>query len=408
MIVSPTKRVVARLSAGLCLCVSLSQPFSRLVAQPPADHGFVVYAADPATFVVARTRADQQAAEGFVIDRDNLVARLRQRVLDEQGLGELARVAAVAGPTKRNWLADPSSPTDRIRASAGAYRYNHRFAPPFEGLQAQLDLAPLRDEDDASGLLYTLTVVLALAVILGLYALYRMVAVQMRFAEVRNNFVAAVSHELKTPLTAIRMYGEMLRDDLVESDQKRREYYATISSETERLSRLINNVLEFSRLERDERPVQLVVGDVRTLVAEAVELFRPHATQEGFTLSMVVPDRLPPARFDRDALTQILFNLLDNALKYGAGEQRAIEVRCKASEQGVEVTVSDRGPGVDATHLRAIFEPFYRGQNELTRTRKGTGIGLALVRDLVRRMHGSVRGHNLQPGFAVHVTLPQA
>jgi two-component system phosphate regulon sensor histidine kinase PhoR len=91
-----------------------------------------------------------------------------------------------------------------------------------------------------------LSALLVVAVVVGLYALYRMVAVQVRFAERRGNFVAAVSHELKTPLTAIRLYAEMLRDGMIESDKKRSEYYSTITSETERLSRLINNVLELS------------------------------------------------------------------------------------------------------------------------------------------------------------------
>jgi two-component system, OmpR family, phosphate regulon sensor histidine kinase PhoR len=234
-----------------------------------------------------------------------------------------------------------------------------------------------------------------------------MTAVQVRFAQRRSNFVAAVSHELKTPLTAIRMYGEMLRDGMVESAEKRDEYYATITAETERLTRLINNVLELPRLERRERPVQIVVGDVAPIVREVADAFRPHAEREGFALTVAAEPGLPAVRFDRDALTQVLFNLLDNAVKYGRGRERCIAVRCAADEQGgVRIAVADRGGGVDDGQLAAIFEPFYRAQNELTRTQQGTGVGLALVRGLVARMHGRVEGRNLQPGFEVRVTLP--
>jgi signal transduction histidine kinase len=381
-------------------CTLLAVALLALARPVAADDvaPFSVFAADPSTFVVQRARREPGALEGFVVDRDALVATLQRRVLEEQGLGALARVAPAGKVT--------SGSRDYDSRFEVAYRYQHRFAAPFDGLVAQLSLAPLADDDGSSALLVPLTLALALAIVLGLYALYRMSAVQVRFAERRSNFVAAVSHELKTPLTAIRMYGEMLRDDLVESEDKRREYYATITAETERLGRLINNVLELSRLERDERPLQPVLGDLGQAVAEVVRTFSPHAERTGFQLALTVDEPLPAARFDRDALAQVLFNLLDNALKYGRrGADRRIQVRCRQSEGYVELSVEDLGPGVDDAQLDAIFEPFFRAQSELTREQPGTGIGLALVRGLVTRMGGSVAAHNLRPGFAVVVRL---
>jgi two-component system phosphate regulon sensor histidine kinase PhoR len=347
-----------------------------------------------------------------VVDRDALVATLRTRVLEEQGLGKLAHVAAVKPARKPAWGSSLSKRNnydsdDEYLGFGSTYAFSHRFAAPFERLSARVDLAPLDADAEDGRLLYLLVLGLACTIVLGLYALYRAVAVQVRFAQRRNNFVAAVSHELKTPLTAIRMYGEMLRDDLVENESKRREYYATISAETERLSRLINNVLELSRLERDERPVQLIVGDLGSVVHEVVGTLRPHVEREGFQLDVRVAPDLPAARFDRDALTQVLFNLLDNALKYGrTGSERRIEVRCQPAQGGVQLSVADRGPGVAKHQLGAIFEPFYRAQNELTRTQPGTGIGLSLVRGLVQRMQGHVEGLNREPGFEVRITLP--
>jgi signal transduction histidine kinase len=388
-----------------CVLISLGLALSGGPAR--AQEHFSVQHAGPGTFVVQRARTTSGSeVEGFVVDADALVGTLRTRVLEEQGLGNLARVTALDA---KQAAARGSKRTDRYASFDTAYTFKHRFAAPFEAVEARLDLAPL-DDEGAFDLLFRLSALLALAVVLGLYALYRMAAVQVRFAERRSNFVAAVSHELKTPLTAIRMYGEMLRDGMVENDAKRAEYYTTITAETERLSRLINNVLELSLLERQERPIQMVVGDVARVVQEVVEVFRTHAAREGFRIDVIAEPDLPAAQFDRDALTQVLFNLLDNALKYGRTQRElGIEVRCRRSAAGgVELSVADRGPGVEDSQLDTIFEPFYRAQNELTRTQKGTGIGLALVRGLVQRMRGHVEGRNLNPGFEVCVTLERA
>lgn len=189
--------------------------------------------------------------------------------------------------------------------------------------------------------------------------------------------------------------------------------HQALSSRPGRIKRVYR--LHFTRGRRlvheHRRPaLDLLVGDISAVAREVVESFRPHAQREGFDVSFESAQALPAVRFERDALTQVLFNLLDNALKYSArAEQRTIAVRCEpAAQGGVHLFVSDRGPGVPVGQLELIFEPFYRAQNELTRTQKGTGIGLSLVRGLVTRMHGTVRGRNLAPGFEVCVTLPAA
>ena len=246
---------------------------------------------------------------------------------------------------------------------------------------------------------------------LGLAALYRMVSVVVSFAERRSNFVAAVSHELKTPLTAIRMYGEMLRDGMVPSEAKRDEYYRHITAESERLSRLINNVLEFARLEKGTREVALATGAVAPVVREVAELVRPHVEGQGFALG--VDDRrrdLPPVRFERDALMQVLCNLVDNAVKYArdASPKRDRAALLARRRRRARRRPRSRPRACAARHLGKIFEPFYRGENELTRRSKGTGLGLALVRGLVERMGARVQrpqrrrrrlrgGHRISP-----------
>jgi signal transduction histidine kinase len=333
--------------------------------------------------------------EGIVVDVRRLGDWLRDQAFGGDGLAARAQLSF-------------STPLAPGATPAGDFVYQHRFADPFADLTAQLALATLPGLGGASWV-YGLSVALALTALLGLLALYRMVSVAVAFAERRSNFVAAVSHELKTPLTAIRMYGEMLRDGIVASDAKRAEYYRHITAESERLSRLINNVLEFARLEKGTREVALVTAPVLPVVREATELVRPHLDAEGFALEIDADGNLPPVRFERDALLQVLFNLIDNAVKYTGDGAKRIVLRLTRDGDAVRIVVRDHGPGVPAQHLAHVFEPFYRGEHELTRRSKGTGLGLALVRGLVERMGGRVRGRNgPDGGFEVTIALAGA
>jgi two-component system phosphate regulon sensor histidine kinase PhoR len=156
--------------------------------------------------------------------------------------------------------------------------------------------------------------------------------------------------------------------------------------------------------------VALVNGALGPVVAEAADLLRPHAEREGFTLGVEVAPDLPPVRFERDAVLQVVFNLVDNAVKYARdGGPPRITIRCERDGAGVRLTVRDHGPGVPSRHLGKIFEPFYRGESELTRRSKGTGLGLALVRGLGDCMGARVAGRNLtEGGFEVALVFPAA
>jgi two-component system, OmpR family, phosphate regulon sensor histidine kinase PhoR len=353
------------------------------------------------TLVFARPRAGTGQYEGFVVDTRALVTTLKKRVLESSGLGEVAEVSESNTSGSLRSAASGRSSAER------PYILTHRFAPPFDSVTGELRLRPL-EEPEESALLGRLGLLLGVCVLGGLYAVYRMTATQVEFAERRGNFVSAVTHELKTPLTAIRMYAEMLEQGLVDDPNKQHEYHRTITSESERLSRLINNVLELSRIEH-RRKLALRDGDVRQVVREAVEVLRPHAEREGFTLETDLAETLPTVQYEPDALRQVLFNLIDNGLKYGReAEEKRITVRCEPRRGGVRLVVRDRGPGVQPEHLQSIFEPFFRGERELVRKHPGTGIGLALVKGMVQGMHGRVSGHNLERGFEVWVELGAA
>ena len=316
--------------------------------------------------------------QGMLLNVGALLTWLESEVLASNRLGEFARLSIGEGVST-----EPGS---------SSYRFTHSFAEPFGAMSAALVLAPL---PELAGPRYVvaLSALLLLAATAGVFAVYRTVVVAVAFAERRQNFVSAVSHELKTPLTAIRMYGEMLRDKLVASDEKRQRYYEVITAETERLSRLVDNVLELGKLERKERSLRTSSGEVRPVLEEAVAVIGPHAETEGFRVELSVEPDLPRAQFDRDALSQIVFNLLDNAVKYSrTSESRIVRLSARKDSGGVQIEVRDGGPGVRREHLDKIFEPFFRGESEMTRTAKGTGIGLSLVKGLVEKMGGLRRG----------------
>ncbi len=354
---------------------------------------------DPHFLVLHRTAILNGAVyrQGLVLDVPALAGWVADEVLGGTPLLGEARLELIAATN------EPSS-----ALFAGDVVYRHRFADPFDPLAVAMALPALADA--GFNYLYPISLLLVVAGIAGLLALYRTVSVSLAFAERRNNFVAAVSHELKTPLTSIRMYGEMLRDGMVASEEKRAEYFATITAESERLTRLINNVLEFSQLEQGNREMSLVVGSIAPVVEEAALLLEPHARGLGFAIEVEIEDDLPAVRFDRDAVLQVVFNLVDNALKYARSSgDRSIALRCLRAESGVMLAVRDRGPGVADRHLSKIFEPFYRGEEELTRTAKGTGIGLALVKGLGERMGAAVRFQNAdEGGFEVSLIFRQA
>jgi len=369
-------------------------PVRRLVLAAASVDPLIGRATARGEFVLARSvwRRGSVERQGLVLDRQALIVWLEQRVLAETGLGDRARLGFGAQPE--------GLPTH------AAHRYLHRFAEPFDGLLLRLDLEPLPGFGNARPL-YTLAALLAFVAILGLYAVGRMTGVVVDYAERRSNFVAAVSHELKTPLTSIRMYGEMLRDGLVSSESKRDEYYATIVDESERLSRLIENVLEFSRLENTGRELNLRVGDLSEAIREACDKLRTHIEREGFAFQIEIEEDLPAVEYDPDAVTQLVFNLVDNAVKYARhAEPRKIEIELGRLGQRVELRVRDFGPGVPERDLQRVFEPFYRVGEELTRTTSGTGIGLALVKQLAEGMGARVCGRNLDGGgFEVAVAF---
>lgn len=251
---------------------------------------------------------------------------------------------------------------------------------------------------------------LVLIVTLAGLAMYRATRRAEELSSQKSAFISAVSHELRTPLTTIRMHAEMLRDGLV-SSRKRPRFHEQLVHESVRLSHLVDNVLELSRLEEGRRVLRPHQADLRAAVSEAVEGQRSFIESKGFQL--VGPDSGEAAgpitvSFDGQALAQIVVNLLDNAVKYGRGETQRIEVAVAVERDGAVLSVRDHGPGVPERERDKVFERFHRVEAPGRAHMPGTGIGLCLVRELARA-HGGEAEVREPPdgGCEVRVMLPE-
>jgi len=239
--------------------------------------------------------------------------------------------------------------------------------------------------------------VVLLAVSLGLASLWHNARTQIALAQKKDDFLSAVSHELRTPLTSIRMYAEMLEKNWVKSPDKAAEYYGNMRQESERLGRLIENVLDFSRIQKGRKTYTLNMGDINKCIAGVVEVMMPYAELKGFSIEAEF-GQLEQSSFDSDAVTQIVVNLLDNAIKYSHdAEDKTIKVRTISKDRFILIEVEDRGPGVPHRQRDKIFEQFYRLGAEATRETTGTGLGLALVKKFAEAHDGFVEVIGAKP-----------
>jgi signal transduction histidine kinase len=256
-------------------------------------------------------------------------------------------------------------------------------------------LDPAKLTRSARNLKLTLGAVIALLVLaigIGSWLIVADLNRQLTLARQKTDFVSNVSHELKTPLTSIRMFSELLAEGRVNDPVKQRSYLSIITAETARLSRLINNVLDFARIERGEKKYHFQTCDLNGLLRDTTETYRPHLEANGFQFDCALPDSPLIVNGDRDALAQVIVNLLSNAEKY-SDSRKEISVRLEQQTTPlpyVELKVLDRGLGVPDGSEEKIFEQFYRAHDSLSSGIQGSGLGLTLARQIARAHGGEV------------------
>ena len=354
-------------------------------------------------------RNGERQIQGLLLDRQAFAWDIVRAALDATSLASMTDLTVGYQGQSLGTLNGRTSryPLDSGRDLHGQLLYQTTLSAPLGDFEltfriTRLPLGP------GTQVVATVATFMALMLIFVFYQMYRLGMAQIRLARQQQDFISAVSHELKTPLTSIRMYGEMLREGWV-GEEKKRRYYDYIFDESERLSRLINNVLQLARMTRSEMPI-----NARGIsLSECMELIRAKVgvqiERAGFkpVFHSVAPVETH-LKLDPDHLSQIMINLVDNAIKFSAKQDnKLIEISCDALRDKTAVfCVRDYGPGIAKDQMKKIFNLFYRSENELTRETVGTGIGLALVHQLVVLMGGRIDVVNKNPGAEFRVYFP--
>ncbi len=359
--------------------------------------------------------------QGFIVTIDDFLQATIQPIFQASQMGQHSRLSIVFGNAELKRM-----DTYRSGIRLADFRSNEEpdfsrrmlhetlLAPPLNELKLVFGAQPVWYASGNPLLTDVLAGALVSLLLAGAIGLYSLGCGQIDLAQQQSNFVSAVSHELKTPLTSIRMYGEMLRSGWVLDDDKRRTYYDFIFFESERLSRLIANVLQLSKLSHNHSSLELAPYQPSSLLQLIQTKTVSQIEASGFELNMIKPesdDQNIRLLVEEDTFSQIFINLVDNAVKFSSDKSRAVidcGYRLDAENPGTIVFfVRDYGPGIEKNKMEKIFQLFYRTENELTRTASGTGIGLSLVKQLANQMHASVDLVNRQPGaeFQLRVSV---
>lgn len=247
-----------------------------------------------------------------------------------------------------------------------------------------------------------------LGVAFGAFSTFRFVNQSLELASLKSDFLSSITHELKTPLTSIQMFSEMLSLGRIKNDEKRMEYYKHITSESIRLRGMIDDILDFARSEAGKVHYVLSEADFAELVQDALDIFYLSAEAKGFEIKSDLPEfgEFPPVDVDREAMVRVFVNLLSNAVKYSL-DNPEISVQLKRDGHLLLASVADKGVGIEGKNLEKIFDKFFRAGDPLTREVSGTGLGLSLVHGIVRAHDGDIRvSSEKNVGSTFTVALP--
>src|SRR6516162_2654845 len=364
-------------------------------------------------FVPRGTTPDRPALAGFAYDSDYLAntffPQALNTVLPNQDPNDTSHPQpAIMVRTAR----DQSPLASSICWDGGAPEVERGFETVFPGLVLGMKTRGATIESISAKFLRTSFLILgglSLLMAGGMWLTYRNVSRELALAKLKSDFVSNVSHELRTPLALIRLYAETLEMGRVKSPEKYQEYYQIIRNESERLTSLINNILDFSRIEAGRKEYEFRDTDMRELVTNTMESYRYQIEQQGFTLEEKI-DSVPALKVDREAMARSLVNLVNNALKYSQ-DQKYVGVNLYRDNGSVKLEVIDHGIGIPSQEQEKIFEKFYRVGDPLVHNTKGSGLGLSLVQHIAQA-HGGEVSVDSTPGqgskFTIKLPLTEA
>ncbi len=357
------------------------------------DSGWIPWFSDNSFRPVVWTRNNHDRDKLIGAEVETIALLSRIQMLMPKELSKNWRLEVIDGSDKLVCAAGWSADNDADGEDGAVYVASYPiWREAFPGWRVRACLAPGWD----SAALFTVTAAtqilsLLLIIVIAGYVMLYLLRRELELAGQKTSFVANVSHELKTPLTSIRMYAEMLstRQNQLPED-KRNRYLEIILSESERLSRLISNVLDFSRTEAGRKKYHAELFSVSEVIYEIKEIWDGEMSAAGIALTIEVPVGDIMVKFDRDALFQGIHNLLSNALKYAvSGKEISIVCHTDANDR-IVIEVRDRGPGISARSARRIFNKFYRCDDSLTAATSGSGLGLSIARKLMRDQGGDL------------------
>lgn len=240
-----------------------------------------------------------------------------------------------------------------------------------------------------SGIYLVIFILIALLMVLGfVFTLYTLNE-ELRLNKMKSEFISNVSHELKSPLTSIRIMTEMLHHKRVQTEERKSIYYSVMMKESERLSHLIDNILDFSRMEDDRKKYNFIDVDMDDLLPKFVESIREKLQEAKFNIRYSCPDQVPVIKADKNALLQVFYNLVENAIKF-SGTSRKIDIKLFLEEDELLICVKDYGIGIPSKDQEKIFDRFYRGDEPQRMGIKGSGIGLTIVKNIMEAHNGSL------------------
>ena len=360
-----------------------------------------------ALFLPRGSTPEHPALAGLIYDTDYLekdfFPHALNEVLPSQDQGDMShpQTAIMVRAEK-----DPSLLATSAYWDGGAPEVERPFESVFPGLILGIKLRGTTIADISNHVVHTSFLIfgaLSLLMGAGMLLTYRNVTRELALAKLKSDFVSNVSHELRTPLALIRLYAETLELGRLSNPGKCQEYYEIIRKESERLTSLINNILDFSRIESGKKEYLFRETDVADLVRSTLESYRFEIDQNGFELEQKIDNNLPQVWVDREAIARSLLNLVNNAVKYSTTE-KYLGINLYHHNGGVNLEVVDRGIGIPPKEQVKIFEKFYRVGDPLVHNTKGSGLGLSLVRHIVQA-HGGDIAVQSEPGQGSKFTI---